>query len=291
MGEEQERRCQNNALNVLLGAGARARQPRGWPRRHDPEGEQGEEGEGAGVEEELEPLHDAEQDAEGDDPDGAGQSELEEETRDETVREPEDELIGLFLECQQAAQPEIIVRPASSDGESNNGSDESSSANGSSSSSTSSTSSSSSEIDDADEVQQDQGGGQEDGAPRAPVGPVQREAREGLQIWQDPQHPLESFIKHKPNSNDAYVVCTEHRACQRTRTLNPSKRKSGRPFGELSSWVLSASQFADKAAHMSHYPDHASRSAARRLLHCNDDYADWAALEADRGDADSSEPE
>ena len=132
------------------------------------------------------------------------------------------------------------------------------------------------------------------GSSQAHPAPMAAEARQqhaGLTVYSG-QAATQFRIKHKPQSQDLFALCTLHPGgCQRTRTVRSHRKKRGRPLGELAAWVLAGSEFASKAEHMAFAPDFASRRTARTDLRNNGVLLNlFTVLEAASAPGEDSEP-
>ena len=107
-----------------------------------------------------------------------------------------------------------------------------------------------------------EGGMQEESA----VARQQREAHIGLPVWSDSAQ-TSAVIKHKPQSNDMFIICDRHVGCSRTRTCNRSRRGCrGRPMGELAAWYILGGACTDKATHQKATTTRQQRKDAREAL-------------------------
>ena len=121
---------------------------------------------------------------------------------------------------------------------------------------------------------------------------LERESRSGLPVWRG-NVMTSALIKHKPQSNDLFVVCDKHTGCTRTRTCNPHKtsthHRQGRPLGELAGWALASPQHPDKASHQRAMVTLRERIEGRAGLKQNAQYRAFAELERPPRDGELSE--
>ena len=123
------------------------------------------------------------------------------------------------------------------------------------------------------------------------AGEQPRERHDELIVTDESIGRLMGRIKHNPSLDNAFCVCSRHRDCVKSRTLNTvaSKPGSGAVLGYLGAWCMS--EHPTKEEHMAFFPqDVLLRRAARRTLRMQPNYAFFRALER-HPRQDDSEPE
>ena len=130
--------------------------------------------------------------------------------------------------------------------------------------------------------------------------PLPRSSHDSLHVF-DETGTLRGEIKYKPSSRDLFArcLCSDHHSgggCFKTRTCNASATAKnpwqGRPLGFLAAWCCESELFENKQLHVkSCLPSKEARTAARKRLSQESNFAYFSEKERPRTEAEDSEPE